>query len=137
MKYFLIICVTLICSKPLVSTLLFNPRKEVTFQFFASSEKSEKTGYEFENGNHKRIPIPKFFDSKKQTFVYIHGYMSKSETQTGHAQSFFDSMQPNCCNFIVLDWTKGNANVLYFPLVKRSRLVSLFSHLFSHLFIIY
>lgn len=108
----------------------FVPKRDVYFEFYSSNADStdiKLTKARFDAGYvGLHIQIPFDFDSNKQTFLYIHGYMSSASTQPDHAKSFFNTVQkgPFCCNFIVLNWTEGNSTPRYYLMKDRSRSVS-------------
>lgn len=110
--------------------LLFDAKKDVSFEFFSSGnfkvDRQITKGVFDENDNYK-INIPDSFDVQKQTFIYIHGYMSPTCYQNIHIKMFFDNiMRPDNkkYNFIVVNWTDGNMNPAYPLMIGRSRGVS-------------
>lgn len=110
---------------------IFDYRRDVQFDFFNSQHTDDKhksvaKGY-FDGNNNYHITIPKMFDHTKQTFLYIHGYLSPSSYQDLHVTQFFENACPvgtDChYNFIVVNWTKGCFNT-YASMFERSRGVS-------------
>lgn len=75
-----------------------------------------------------RVQMPKdlidVFDADKPTFMYIHGFYSTQQTQMNHVHDFVESMGTDCCNFVVLSWTKIALNLYYWNVRLRARVVS-------------
>lgn len=122
--YFIII---LILAKIYI-IFAFDARRDVYFQFYSSNDDKTYSGpsiSRFDTKYHQRMIIPSNFNNEKQTFLYIHGYRSKTKTQIEHAISFFESIETGkyCCNFIILNWTEGNQTPVYTKMKERSRSV--------------
>lgn len=108
-------------------------KENVYFQFYSSHATRYGVDARFFYRNGKldiNIPNSGVFDAQKQTFMYIHGYMSPTMYQNAHVKSFYDNIRgpngyaANCCNFIVLNWSEGNLHPNYWLMFERARDVS-------------
>lgn len=110
---------------------IFVPKRDVVFEFYSSDTDSTNVvmvdvRFDPEHAIGHNIKIPPNYDADKQTFMYIHGYMSSPTTQPAHAENFFNIVEkgPHCCNFIVLNWTQGSFTPRYYMMKERSKSVS-------------
>lgn len=119
--------VLFILCEPIFATYpFFDAELDVYFDFYSSATNlvgSAKDRRKVRFNDAGEIDIPDNYDVHKQTFMYIHGYLSTPRAQTKHVKYFFENIETgkHCCNFIVLKWTNGNLNLLYNLMMERSR----------------
>lgn len=127
-EYHILLVILGINNTVLTETGLFDAKKDVFFQFYSKPEGDEdvqvfNTRFDPKSPGY-RIDLPASFDGNKQTFMYIHGFMSSAGVE--HARTFFSKIKTglNCCNFVVVNWTVGSTTALYNMMKDRSRSVS-------------
>lgn len=125
-----VVLLSMLCQLTL-ALYFFEAEKDVYFDFYSSKSDGGPVDptqdcqkVRFKDG---QIEIPSSYDVHKQTFMYIHGYLSTPRAQKQHVASFFENVATGhfCCNFIVLKWTNGNLNLIYALMMERSENVSI------------
>lgn len=115
--------VALLQFTPIVCVNYFNfVPGDVHFEFYPKGDLKNFETIKILNDKNE-VQIPDDFDGTKQTFVYIHGYLSMEKYVRAQAKMFFDNMGTECCNFLALNWINGANNIYYWHVRKRMLLV--------------
>lgn len=118
----------LLQSMPIVCVNYFNfVPGDVHFEFYPNGDLKNIETVKILNDKND-VQIPDDFDGAKQTFVYIHGYLSMEKYVRMQAEMFFDNMGTECCNFLALNWINGANNIYYWHVRKRMLLVKNIYH---------